>query len=209
MRYINLFLRIPCKTVLLVGCLTVWVQPTCIVKAHLWACSKSLQIQISHLLRNDQDLWEVWLLLMRSDHKCVVHAEEKEKKEEKGKGHSVLWEELKQESYFRQFLCEFQREQDIEKERASAWVVQSEWRDRKKHSESVREWKRKRRYFSLLKLHTRKINWWSSHAVFECYNHRELEYSEEDFATGFVVRVYLLLEIYLLYIDFIVDSSLT
>ena len=64
------------------------------------------------------------------------------------------------------------------------------------------------RHFSLLKLHTRKINWWSSHGVFECYNHGELEYSEEDFAIGFVVRLYLLLEIYLLYIQFIVDSSL-
>ena len=86
--------------------------------------------------------------------------------------------------------------------------VQSVWRDREKYSESVREWKRKKRHFSLLKLHTRKINWWSSHGVFECYNHGELEYLEEDFATGFVVRLYLLLEIYLLYIQFIVDSSL-
>ena len=31
---------------------------------------------------------------------------------------------------------------------------------------------------------------------------------EEDFTTGFVVRLYLLLEIYLLYIQFTVDSSL-
>ena len=69
--------------------------------------------------------------------------------------------------------------------------------------------KEKGEIFSLLKLHTRKINWWSSHGVFKCYNHGELEYSEEDFATGFVVRLYLLLEIYLLYIQFIVDSSLT
>ena len=44
--------------------------------------------------------------------------------------------------------------------------------------------------FSLLKLHTRKINWWSSHGVFECYNYGELEYSEEDFAIGFVVIVF-------------------
>ena len=43
---------------------------------------------------------------------------------------------------------------------------------------------------------------------FECYNYGELEYSKEDFATGFVVRLYLLLEIYLLYIQFIVDLSL-
>ena len=62
--------------------------------------------------------------------------------------------------------------------------------------------------FSLLKLHIKKINWWSSHKVFECYNHGELEYSEEDFATGFVMRLYLLIEIYLLYIQFIVNPSL-
>ena len=43
---------------------------------------------------------------------------------------------------------------------------------------------------------------------FKCYNHGELEYLEEDFATGFVVRLYLLLEIYLLYIQFIVNTSL-
>ena len=60
----------------------------------------------------------------------------------------------------------------------------------------------------MLKLHTRKINWWCSYGVFGCYNHGELEYSEEDFTTGFVVRLYLILEIYLLYIQFIVDSSL-
>ena len=41
-----------------------------------------------------------------------------------------------------------------------------------------------------------KINWWSSHGVFECYNYGELEYLKKDFATGFVVRLYLLIEIY-------------
>ena len=66
--------------------------------------------------------------------------------------------------------------------------------------------KKKKRHFSLLKLHAKKTN--GSHGVFECYNHEELEYSEEDFATSFVVRLYLLFEIYLLYIQFIVDSSL-
>ena len=60
----------------------------------------------------------------------------------------------------------------------------------------------------MLKLHTRKIYWWSPYGVFEYYNHGELEYLEEDFATGFVVRLYLLLEIYVLYIQFIVDTSL-
>ena len=81
-------------------------------------------------------------------------------------------------------------------------------RDREKHRECERV-KKKKRHFSLLKLHTRKINWWSFYGVFECYNHGELEYSEEDFATDFVVRLYLLLEIYLLHIQFIVDTSLT
>ena len=38
------------------------------------------------------------------------------------------------------------------------------------------------RHFFLLKLHIRKINWWNSRRVFECYNHREFEYLEEDFA---------------------------
>ena len=65
------------------------------------------------------------------------------------------------------------------------------------------------RHFSLLKLHIRKINWWSFHGVFKYYNHGELEYSKKDFATAFVVRLYLLLKIYFLSIQFIVDSSLT
>ena len=59
----------------------------------------------------------------------------------------------------------------------------------------------------MFELYKRKINWWSSHEVFECYNHGELEYLDEDFVTGFVVRLHFL-EIYLLYIQFIVDSSL-
>ena len=52
----------------------------------------------------------------------------------------------------------------------------------------------------MLKLHTRKINWWSSHGVFECYNYGELEYSEEDFTTDFVVRLYLLLDLFVVYL---------
>ena len=60
----------------------------------------------------------------------------------------------------------------------------------------------------MLKLHTIKINLWSSHGVFKCYNYGELKYLKKDFATGFVVKLYLLIEIYLLYIQFIVDSSL-
>ena len=65
--------------------------------------------------------------------------------------------------------------------------------------------KKKNEIFFFLKLLKRKIN---SHGVFECYNNGELEYLKEDLATGFMVKLYLLLKIYLLYIQFIVDSSL-
>ena len=46
-------------------------------------------------------------------------------------------------------------------------------------------------FFFVEATYTRKINWWSFLEVFECYNHGELEYSDEDFATGFVVRLYI------------------
>ena len=65
--------------------------------------------------------------------------------------------------------------------------------------------KKKNEIFFFLKLLKRKIN---SHEVFGCYNNGELEYLKEDLATGFMVKLYLLLKIYLLYIQFIVDSSL-
>ena len=38
--------------------------------------------------------------------------------------------------------------------------------------------------------------------IYEYYKYGELEYSKENFATDFVVRLYLFLEIYLLYIQF-------
>ena len=95
----------------------------------------------------------------------------------------------------------------LEKHKWELQEVQSEEIERN----TVRVWeseKKKMRHFSLLKLHIRKINWWSSYGVFERYNHRELEYSKAYFAIGFVVRLYLLLEIYLSYIQFIVVTSL-
>ena len=69
----------------------------------------------------------------------------------------------KQRELFLAIFCEFQREQNTKRESFS-WRCSP--KNREKHSESVREWKRKRRHFSLLKLYTRKINWWSSHGVF-------------------------------------------
>ena len=133
-----------------------------------------------------------------------------EKKKKKRKKQRVIrpWVRRAEiESHIRPF-CESSRVSKNTKRYLATWEVQSVWRDKEKHSKSVREWKRKRRLVSLLKLHTKNINWWSSHRVFECYNHGEFEHSKEDFVTGFVVRLYLLLEIYLLYIQFIVDSSL-
>ena len=50
-------------------------------------------------------------------------------------------------------------------------------------------------FFYLIKLKKIKINWLSSLEIFEFYNHRKLECSKEDFATGFIMRLYLLLEI--------------
>ena len=167
---------------------------------------------------------EVWLLSMRSVpksafclmqklSKCVRHAKEKRRKRKERPFGQCVWqretnlrEELKHKVQFGHFCVWVPERAKHKKEGASA--ERCSLKNREKHSESVREWKRKMRHFSLLKLHTRKINWWSSHGVFECYNHGELESSEEDFATGFVMRLYLLLEIYLLYIQFIVDSSL-
>ena len=99
----------------------------------------------------------------------------------------------------------------LEKHRWELQEVQSEEIERNTVRETQWECervKKKMRHFSLLKLHIRKINWWSSYGVFECYNHKELKYSKEDFTTSFMVRLYLLLEIYLLYIQFIVNSSL-
>ena len=52
-------------------------------------------------------------------------------------------------------------ESKTQKEGASTWVLQSEWRDREWECERVTK-KKKMRHFYLLKLRTRKINWWSS-----------------------------------------------
>ena len=183
-----------------VGCLTVWFQSTCIVKAHSWACSKSLQNKffpfIEKCSKVNCHFLGQWLTRVR-------HAETDRAEKKESKGHSaLLWAKAKQRAKAQRAIwpyCVWVPERaKHRKERASAGCAVR--RNREKHNESVREWKRKMRLFSLLKLHTRKINWWSSHGVFGCYNHRELEYSEEDFTTGFVMRLYLLIEIYLLYI---------
>ena len=127
----------------------------------------------------------------------VRHAEEKEKKEEKAiRPCRVLKQET--ESHIRP-VCVSSRESKTQIDIQPFWKVQSVWRNREKHSESVREWKRKRRHFSLLKLYTRKINWRNSHRVFECYNHGELEYSDEDFASGFGEIVFTLRDLFVVY----------
>ena len=148
---------------------------------------------------------KAWRGLTSLNEKCCKACGTRWRKgKERSKGHSALCGELKQRAEAREPFGHCERHKwELQLEE-----VQSVWINREKHSKSVREWKRKMRHFSLLKLHTRKINWWSSHGVYECYNLGELEYSKEDFATSFVVRLYLLLEIYLLYIQFIIDLSL-
>ena len=58
---------------------------------------------------------------------------------------------------------------------------------------------KKKMWFFFYSRHTRKINWrFSLGQLFGCYNHRELKYSEwKILLTGFVVRLYLFLEILL------------
>ena len=154
--------------VLVVGCLTIWVQPTCIVEAHSWACSKSLQSKFFPFIEKWPKDGEVWLLLMRSAPKSachflgqwlgrVRHPETDREEKKKNKGHSALWAELKQRAILGH--CVWVPERAKHKWELQLEEVQSVQRNREKHSESVREWKRKRRHFSLLELHTKKINW--------------------------------------------------
>ena len=152
--------------------------------------------------------WKVWLLLMRSVPKSAAiflrqwlrrlrHAEtDKKKKRRKTKAIRPCEQSWNWEPFLA--IGWVPERAKTQKRESFSWRCSP--KNREKHSERVREWKRKMRHFSLLKLHTKKINWWIFHGVFGCYNHEELEYSEEDFATGFLVRLYLLLEIYLLYI---------
>ena len=195
--------------------------PTCLQgKAHLWVWFQKssssrqpcllmrLDWSMSNMLKEERKLSEaksmLWLLLLRSVAKRVGWRKRKEGR----KGHSALWSAEAKEtethiwpvcvssrvSKNTEIFSHFERCspcEEIERNTVRVWVSE-----------------KKMWHFSLLKLHTRKINWWSSHKVFECYNHEELEYSKKDFATGFVVRLYLLIEIYLLYIQFIMDSSL-
>ena len=176
---------------------TLGFQSIGIVKAHLWACFQKSSSQLCLLtsLLPQASKVSFWFNAKLSN--CVRHAEEKRRKrKERRKGHSALSEkswnrELKHREIFSHLR--YSPNENIERNAVRVWESEKE---------------KKGDIFSVLKLYTKKINWWSSLRVFECYNYGELECSKEDFAAGFVVRLYLLLEIYLLYIQFIVDSSL-
>ena len=144
-----------------VVCLTVWVQPTCTVKAHSWACSKGLQCKFFHLIRSDQSM-ERSNFSMRSVPKLAAIS----------LGSDLgVWDTLKLTKQKRRKAkairpcCELKQNRELKQECNYVWV-----RERAKHrkerasaggavrkiernSDSVREWKRKRRLFSLLKLH--------------------------------------------------------
>ena len=75
----------------------------------------------------------------------VWHAETEKKKRKKTEVNWPSEESWSKESHLAIFVCEFQREKDTEKESASAWVVQSEWRDRECECERVK--KKKETFF--------------------------------------------------------------
>ena len=114
--------------------------------------------------------------------------------------------ELKQENhfFFQPFVWVLERARHRERESFSLRGVI--WRDREKHSKSVREWKRKKETFFFTQV-THK----EDKLVEFLWNFLVLQpwrVAKEDFATGFVVKLYILIEIYLLYIQFVVDSNL-
>ena len=109
-----------------VGCLTVLVQPTCIVKAHLCAWFQEFSIQLSIY-------WEMTKCMERSDFsmgsvpksafdlmqklsKCVRHAEEKRRKRKKQRPFGLVecWSKRNREPYSAS-VCEFQIEQNTKR----------------------------------------------------------------------------------------------
>ena len=71
--------------------------------------------------------------------RSVRHAETEKKKRKKIVAIQPSEKSWSKRAIFDHFVCEFQREQDTEKESASAWVVQSEWRDREWECERVKK----------------------------------------------------------------------
>ena len=142
--------------------------PICLVKAHLCAWFQKSSSQpclltrlywsMSNMLKEERKLGEaksmVWLLLLRSVAKRVGHAEEKEKKEAKSiRPCGVLKQKQRAEAHRVSAIFVWVLE------RAKTQKIESfSWRcspkNREKHSESVREWKRKRRHFFLCSSYT-------------------------------------------------------
>ena len=110
----------------LLGASTTWVQPTCLGQSSLNEhCFLKLPKSTCHSLGSDLGVWDILKL-----------EKEKRKKTE------AIWPSKKswrKRAIFSHFVCEFQREQDIEKESASVWVVQSEWRDREWECERLKK----------------------------------------------------------------------
>ena len=141
-----------------------------LVKTHSWAC----------LLKPTKSaLWfnaklsmhgKVWLLLMRSDAKLPKSAchslgndlgvwdtlKLKRKKERKQRPLGLKWRAEAQRAIRPIFVWVPERAKH-RKGRVSTEMCSP--KNREKHSESVKEWKRKMRLFFFLKLHKRKINW--------------------------------------------------
>ena len=77
-------------------------------------------------------------------------------------------------------------------------MVQSKEKNREIDNESVWEWKRKKETFFIPQVTNKEDKLVEFFWSFEYYIHEKLECSQKDFAIGIVVRLYLLLEIYLL-----------
>ena len=198
-------------TCISVGCLIVWVQPTCIVKVHSWAYSKSLQCKFFHLMRSDQSMERPDFSmrsvpksafgLMQKLSKCVRHAEEKRRKRKKQRPFGLVWwvkaEQRAEAQKVSAIFVWVPEWTSNTKERAS--VERCSPKNREKHSESVRVKKKKEIFFFAQVTHKEdklvEFSW-----RFWVLQPWRVEYSEEDFTTGFVVRLYLPFEIYLLYI---------
>ena len=91
-------------------CLTVWVQPTCIVKAHSWACSKSLPCKFFPFNGKWPKHWVVWLLNekcsrvsfwfnAKAEQVCETRWREKKEKKQRPFGLVECWSKKQRASF--------------------------------------------------------------------------------------------------------------
>ena len=141
-------------------CANCWV-PYRVDPAHMHCQSSFMSLfqkssmQVFFIYWEVTKAWKVWLLLMRSVPKSaaiflgqwlgrVRHAETDKKEKKENKGHSALWAELKPRAFLGHWLWVPERAK-TQKRESFSWRCSP--KNREKHSDSVREWKRKRDFF--------------------------------------------------------------